>query len=52
MDLAAPSTSGGIKGGTRLKVGEGDKRQGWERSLGGGREAGEVADERLECGPR
>lgn len=42
--------SGGIKGGTGLKVGEGDKKQGWERSLGG--EAGEVADERLECGPR
>lgn len=50
VDLAAPSMSAGIKGGTRLKVGERDKRQGWERSLGGGQEAGEVADERLECG--
>lgn len=31
-----------------MKVGEGDKRQGWEGSLGGGGEAGEVADERLQ----
>lgn len=50
VGLAAPRTSGGIKGGTGLKVGEGDKRQRWEGSLGGGGEAGEVADERLECG--
>lgn len=31
-------------------MGEGDKRQGWEGSLGGGGEAGEVADERLQRG--
>lgn len=33
-----------------MKVGEGDKRQGWEGSLGGGGEEGEVEEERLECG--
>lgn len=50
MDLAVLSMLGGIKGGPGLKVGEGDKRQGWERSLGGEGEAGEVAEEMLECG--
>lgn len=50
VGLAAPRTAGGIKGGSGLKVGEGDKRQGWEGSLGGGGKAGEVADERLQSG--